>query len=1005
MTSIPSTPGSSDEGAQRTAGVLQFTPTVIVALDPFGRRVAERIASLVRAHLNGQSPAGSQALRERIAFLEVEEPTDQFTARSPANVNAIRLEYSAELWRLNEQYTQPAFNAQPERAALNVVFANAVRQVLGYVDSREILRQIGVTIRPSVLQVFIVGSLFSFDESMTFDAVMGEYLARAIQQPATDLRSATQQAIGQMSERIGFKLDSMRTVATIVRTWAGEAAALSGVLRGGFLAVPLPDNTGLANDVIGRHGSTIGALLEAPSAQATVNAGIPSAGRAGAGARRAAIERIISDRDGSTRHNETLLHFLSLHQAYDESAAYYDVEQLSRAVAGAIYGLTTSELLDTDSGRFQLGLQEAMATPYDRLVTIAASRSSFPTADLLDYAALRYGAYLIGRLVPDDAPNAAQRNQLQAWISHELRFPELQRMLGSSADLAAQRRQSRRALLIQQTEPPNLRRLIALPRFNPLEPWSRLTRRAFAQVDDLVQALQQIQHELDAGGIATVFADPARTVTLQRARRADTDLGDEILEQRVGDFALLREWHGWSERMQQFFRDDARDVGWRTARLRTLIDEHFWGQLPGVLGDRGDDPAVPVAVVPAMLDVVDAEVEAMANTIATGDPDGDDDERAARRAIESLNRLRSDAYLSLRRRVEPSYVLLLALLLAVIFGYGLLSLPPTAPPVVRELVNQPALRWQNVPWGIDVTVPMALVYGAVPGVVVWLIGNLVSLVQSALIWRRLERYVAAVRLAYRGYLVADERRGLNSIPEYLQEMATYLRMVHSSHRAATHAPQTGAIARLHARAQQVASHGFRDLTEYSPIPGSGVMAFYTDQLESRFPAWAANDLAQLRVLAGAATRANPYSASEENASLLAGEALQRIDRVIVGDPASSDAQPQATCVRHLAYPPVRAAISAYVASELAQHLVARAPLLVGDRTPLLLQLAARESQLTYEQRYLISNLIAVRRDPAFRDAQAVASLDREMIMYLRLVARVWPRLFADASITLALNQP
>jgi hypothetical protein len=1026
-------PGSNDDAAQPRTDALQFTPTIIIAIDPFGKQVARRLASLLRANASDRSSDASQALRERVAFIEVAEATDQATSLAPAQVNAVRLEYSADLWRLDQAYVPPSFVPGPTGEQLHTVFAGAVRQVLSYVDARETLRESGLAIRPSMLQVFVVGSLFSDDMERNLDALMGQYLLGALGAPTVDQSTvadaARTSAMNAVAHQVEAKLRSLEQIARITRAWAKDAAAMSGVLRGGFLVMPLPDNAGVARELVGRYGSLIGQLLERPLGHLAGIVMPADAAHAGEHPGRQRSQAIITALRESTHsaYDEPLLQFLSLHQTYDESTAHYGSEQLSRAVAGAIYGLVMSELFDTDTGRFQLGLQEISATPYDRLITIAASRAAFPKADLLDYAALQYGAYLVGRLMPQRAPNQEQAERLRDWIGSELKLVDLRQTIGASdAGAVAQRVAARRAHMIRQTRPPDLRRLIALPRFNPFEPWARLVRRAFDQIEELhqvliaiqpalatqAQVIGQIQQHLPrvpdaaalaaalgAVGVNTVFAAGAGPIPLSTTPRSAV-AAPEVRQRAAADVAVLREWYEWRQRMQAYFVEEAEDVKWRAERLNTMVNDHFWGQIPEPLHDDRAGDAQHIAVVPTILSVVGHEIAAMTMAITVPGPRGAEAERMRRETFAALPRLQSDARSQLRQRIEPMYLLLLMLVVGTIASYGLFALPPDAPRVVRDLVNQILVIWQVPEWNINLQVPMAVVYGAIPSLVLGVIGGIASIVQSVRIWRLLRRYASDVRRIYQSYLADDERCGLLTIPAYLHTMAEYLRLEHTAHQRVADA----SIANLEGRAQGIASHGFRDLTEYSPIRGPGVMTVYETYLRRRFAEWAASDLEGLRRLAGRATAQTPYS-PEVYEHRFANKAPDRFNRIIVGDLDAALGPPHDGSIRQLAYEPVGRALDVYIRAELTHRLIEYAPELTGESTPLLLQLAVREQQLTYEQRYLISRIEAVRRQPEFRDAQPVATIDAEMIMYMRLVSRVWPRLFDEAGIRLTSDAP
>ena len=952
------------DGLEMAQDVRWLSPTIIIALDKQGRSIAERVASLVRAQVRGSTQRGDETLHKRFAFLEIEEPQNETEAVTPTQVRAIQFQQSAKLWDLEQEVDAPTFSTNPHGSdAFSTIFSQAVREVLAYTEAREHLLANGVAIRPLCLQIFIVGAVMPEDPKQ-LDKWFGEYFkSKQMPDPAQALGD-TLQNLQQMIQR---KLKALETVASVARTFAEQSASVESVIRGGFLTIALPDNTGIARSALNASGSDLRRLLDSPTLTRT---------RVDHGSAFATVQ-------GDIRRQsvEPPLHFLSLHTAFDEHGAYYEPRQLINVVASAIYGLTMSEVFDHDIFRVQLGIQDLTMQPEERLVSIAASRSAFPKADLLDYAALRYGAYLIDQLFPTQQPSTEQHQLLQEWIRTELRFPELHNLIERDTPTTLRNRTTsayRGTRMIQQTRPPLLNSLIAVPRFNPLRAWPAFIRSAFNEIDFHARLLEQIAAVVDVNqGIQGFFAPGAAPI--------DVALSDgSRVTRKVGEIAILQEWNGWSKRLDHYFLEESLEVNWRISRLQTLVNNYFWGEVPPVFRVGG------VAVISPTLLIVEDEIDELQNAINT--------QHEAPPDSMALNTLANNTRDLLTQRAEPAFVTLLALVISIIATYFLVALPPTAPALLREFVARPDIAFEIEALNLRFALPMVVIGGSVLGGVVWITGLVLIVFQSIRIYRSLEQYAHAVRENYANYLAAEELRGLRTIPEYLRTMVTYLRMEEEVHRKEAEATSS----KLRERADTIAKHGFSDMSEYVPIPGADALSFYREWIEPRFASTAQQDLVEVRRLVqrkGLAISSERVCTAEHIEELRQG-ARKRLYALVVGDRGESEYQLNISGIRQLAYVPVRDLLDRYVRHRLAKQLAERARYLV-DRTPFLLRQSDRTQQLTFAQSYLVTNIAGIRGHPVFLESVYVRSLDPEMIMYIRVVCRAWPRLFAEADIRLS----
>lgn len=912
-------------------------PTIIVAIDARGASVAKRLASLLRTNTRVTTPEGDQALRERFAFLQVQRDPDSGSLST--EVQAIKVEPSSQLWDLSviDSLDRPFEVGMPR--SFNNALDEAVKQVLSYTKVREELRQSGIAVRPSHLNVFFVGSIIEQEELPTIDD-QGQDVYDAL--------------VATMKQQIETKLDELRRLANQTRNYAADSASLETVVRGAFLTLILPDSRFAAKQALQGNGTVLGDLLQ-----------VDQVGR----------PTFTQSRlqQGFAEFSEPPLHFCSLYTSHDEDGAWYEAEQLANAVAGAIYGLTMSELLDHSLCRTQLGLQDMSVSPYDRLLTVAATRSSFPKADLLDYAALSYGATLIEQLIPAPTMEEGATEGIRSSTARLLKFGELrtllERPLGNSWDRQGRPRRLTRAALAAQ--PPDLLEHIKEPRRRLFQGWDEFARMALAELeryDDLSIYLE----EIDVNGNRRQFVDEDNRPIQLTAPDGGTFI--------YNDEELFAEWHGWRKRLDTTIGDEPAEIIWRIDVLRAEVEQTFWGNVPQGVKVSG------TTYVELLLDEVERQTIELRHLV----------ERASLASAPVANSLEDElaqAQERSRQRVELGPIVALSSAVASVASYLFIG-ARDAGVELGGLLQQPDLTVALLEYDVQLGLPGAVQLGVICGLVVLAAGMIFRQFQLFRALQSIKAYAALVRRKFALRMYADELWRLEGVPDQMEQFVDYLRREADVHHEVARRFQE----RLRERATKVAERGFRDVTEYIPMTGGGPMEIYRQRLAPNLAQYLRSDLAHLRREAQALGNLTEGVLSAEHRPMMVERAERHLHRLVLGDRNVAESHAGAG-LRHIAYRSAQRDLDIIAAENLTHALIERATELRG-RTPLLVNLGFRPGQETFHQAYTIAPLAGSSQQPDLQDTIEVRSIDPQMIMYVRVVSRIWPRIFDSAELRL-----
>ncbi|MEI7644599.1 MAG: hypothetical protein WCJ55_10005, partial [Chloroflexales bacterium] len=336
----------------------------MIALDEQGALVCERLASLLRAQVREPQHRSAQAIRNRFGFIRLR--------RDPlypvlTEVQALMIDPSERLWNIGEpNWQQPSLQHTASTSFLPAL-RRAIGEVLHYVQDEDLLYERNIVVQAAHLNIFFVGHLIPpFPNQNLLNAFLKL-------PPGTGNGTTFEQQLGDM---IGQRIEDLKKYAEFVRSDVVGSVSLDLVVRGAFLSLMLPtDSSSLVGRLLKGRGTTFGSLLIPPQTVAT--------------------------HPHFVGYDEPPLHFCSLYSEYDDRGARYDGSQITNMMASAIYALMQSELLNNNTCATQLGLRDPYAGPYERLISITAIRSVPLRADMLDYAALQYGAHMIDALLPD----------------------------------------------------------------------------------------------------------------------------------------------------------------------------------------------------------------------------------------------------------------------------------------------------------------------------------------------------------------------------------------------------------------------------------------------------------------------------------------------------------------------------------------------------------------------------------------------------------------------------
>ncbi len=910
---------------------ILLTPTIVVALDAQGADVAERLASLVRANIRGPHDSSAAAVRERFGFIRLLHDPDTPVV---TEVQAIAVDPSERLWNVADETWQ----YHPLRDRRAVSFAAALRQVISdvlhYTLAEEDLRDSNIMVQPSNLNVFFVGALVHC-ASPTLEEALS---------PALGTPDSSDPA--RLSQDVERRLDEIRTIAERVRLYAEESASLDLVVRGAFLSLVLPvDSYGMARESIQRHGTTLGKLLTPPSAAEYLD--------------------LIG-------YKEPPLHFCSLYTDHDERGAWYDAPQLTNSIASAIFALMQSELLENGTGATQLGLRDPYAGPYERIVSIAATRSSLPRADLLDYASLHYGAYVLDRLLPPaDSPlSSAERAQVKPIVDQLIHQGELlalvQRGDDSPWDGQGQPRLLTQLATSAAYPPPDLRALIPVPQASWRSVWSA---HVHATLHELTR-LDALSAYLDL----SLVGDDGTPLPLDLPDGSGTFTYDQE--------PLLLEWHRWRQAMDgRVNHPDDGEVMQRIATVCQELDDHCWGDAPKGVSLGG------VRYCLVLLELLNESMReaqgVMRHHHLPSPPSAAEIERG-------LERARTRGLV----RVSMSILVGLALLFVPLVLYLLLAIRASAADdAFIAFLRRPLLILPFPSLGWTIELPVVLMIAAMFGLGLLAVGLIMRQWQTLRAISGMRTYARLIRRKYALLMYRDEQHLLDSIPE---QILVYRQFLQRSLQA-TQAAAQQAAERLRERATAISDRGFRDISEYLPSVRGGPQEIYQRLIRPRMADHADGDLPRLR---RDAQEICPFAGApvQTAAQAIEQRAREAITQLVLGDPEVSEHDPRAR-LRYLAYQSLQHDLEDVVQQTVTQATLQRAQDL-HERTHLMLRTGYRQGVFAYQRDYLIAAIRNTDEKPALAETISVRGLDQDTVMYARVANAVWPRLFEGAGVEL-----
>lgn len=910
---------------------ILLTPTIVVALDAQGAEVAERLASLVRANIRGPRDSNAAAVRERFGFIRLLHNPDTPVV---TEVQAIAVDPSERLWNVADDTWQ----YHPLHDQRAVSFATALRQVISdvlhYTLAEEELRDSNIMVQPSNLNVFFVGALVH-SPPLTRD----ESLASAVGAPDPSDPA-------QISQDVERCLDEIRTIAERVRFYAEESASLDLVVRGAFLSLALPvDSYGLARESIQRHGTTLGKLLTPPGAAE------------------------YADLVG---YKEPPLHFCSLYTDHDERGAWYDAIQLTNSIASAIFALMQSELLENGTCATQLGLRDPYAGPYERVVSIAATRSSLPRADLLDYASLHYGAYLLEHLLPSgDGPlSSAERARVKPIVDELIRQRELLALVHRDDDSPWDSHGQPRLLTRLATDavytPPNLRELIPVPHASWRSVWSTHIRATLAELT----RLDQISGYLD---LPLVDGDGAPL---------PLDLLDQSGTFTYDQEPLLLAWHRWRQAVDgRVNHPEDGEVMQRITTVCQELDSRFWDDAPkGV-------PLSGVRYCSVLLELLNEsmrEVQAVMRNHQLPSPP------SAAEIETELERARDRGLV----RVSMSILVALALLFVPLVLYLLLAIRASAANdrFATFLRRQPlTLTLPSLGWIIEM--PIVLMVAALFGLGLLAVGLIIRQLQALRAISGIRAYAHLIRRKYALLMYRDEQQLLDSIPKQILDYRQFL----FRSLVATQVASQQAAERLRERATAISDRGFRDISEYLASVRGGPQEIYQRLIRPHMADYADGDLPRLR---RDAQELCPFADApvQTDVQEIEQRARAAITDLVLGHPEVSEHDPRAR-LRYLAYRSLQHDLEEVVQQTVTQATLQRAQDL-HERTHLMLRTGYRQGVFAYQRDYLIAAIRNVDEKPMLAESISVRGLDQDTVMYARVASAVWPRLFEGAGVEL-----
>lgn len=910
---------------------LLLTPTVVIALDDQGRRICERLASLLRAHVRDADPVQATAIRDRFGFIRLEGTYPR------TEVQAIRVDPSERLWNIAAQsWSYSSFTTEPP-VAFGVALQEAIRRVLNYRLVAEDLRDRNIIVQPSHLNIFFAGALIPSVPEVV-----------ASLQSDADSSSAVQ----TLSDAVVHGLDDIERIANAVCDYADESASLDLVVRGAFLSLTLPeDSFTTIRDTLAPHGTKLGRLLS---------------------------PRMEGEREGLRGYREPRLHFCSLYANHDDDGAWYDGDQLTNMVAGAIYAVMQSELLSNNLCATQLGLRDPYAGPYERIATISATRSAPPSADLLDYAALHYGAYLLSELLPQASRvlTARERMAVKPIVETLLAQPDLLALTRRDHEHLIDGRglptQLSRLAIDAAYPPPDLWQLVPEPRLAGLARWTRHVDRTLERLSHVEQLSKLLDQPL-------VEADD----TLPQ--RPD---GRQLLGYEVG---LLRDWHRWRRAVESVI--DAPETGEASRRVNALIselDRGLWGQVPDGIALSG--PRYCMVVLELAHELL-SDVQRQFDLPAELEPPSD------QALLDEITRARVGS--STRAHIAPIVAMTSTFFVLLTYLFTAISQSGATDRFVT-LLRQPG-------WTIDlplastwrILIPTAGIVAAAAALALLLIALLTRHWQTRRALRGLREYARLVRRHFAVQLYREEHAQLQRLIQKIQDhrrfLQRYLQGLDDAIHGAPERNEAGAADLLRGRAEAIGHYGFRDLSEYVPMARGGPIAIYNDQIAPRMPTHRAEDVPRLRRYAQELCSFRAAQMSDDEIAIR-DAARATINTLVLGDEQVSERDPHAR-LRHIAYNTLRSDLEEITLQTMTQQILQRA-LDLQKRTHLMLRTGYRQDLTAYPQDYLVAALVDVGEAPSLAETILVRGFDRECVMYVRVMSGVWPTLFDGGRVVL-----
>jgi len=935
-----------------------LTPGIVVAVDDFGWQIACRIGALLRSSLRGPHQHVARALRDRYRFVRLIPDSSSLLS---SEVQSVAIDPTERLWRPSsanwryQTFTPPetgSFVATLQRTLAGDM-RSGVRGVLAYAEDEELLREHGVLIQPGRLNVFFVGALVP-------DIPLSEDLIEQFMRPASGATLSS-----PLDHEVGLLLARLRDATEQVRDLARESHSLDVVTRGAFLSLALPiDSYTFARLSLEAHGTVLGGLLTPPPAV---------------------------QYQESVGYEEPPLHFCSVYGQHDERGTAYDRQQLADLMANAISALLLSELLDNDTCATQLGLRNPYDRTYDRLVTIAALRSSTIRAEVVDYAAFQYGAALLDALLPLDmaaTPSVAEKTLLQAATERLIDAAGLAGLAGNGQPPLW----SRSGVPTQLSElvagsdvvPPDLEQLVPEPRISTLR-WAERSRES---LDQLLR-LNELGDVLASGPAAGSTGIPPHLPDGSAYTPAEAMLAD-----------AWRTWRGGVE--QRIHTTDAHgEVRRRLLAVVHELDRRLWEEPPAGTTTSG------------------ARYGWLLLELALGQVREAEQRIAQRGGLREPSDAELDAELQRARRrclarMELGPLVGLSVLLLILLSYLLIGVrgSAAADPLV-SLVNRPPLLWVLPISELAIRIPVALYLADLVALVALIVGLCIRQAQTLWAVTAIKTYARLVRRKLAIQLYREEQHYARELTGELYEYLSFLRSYLSGMQQAAQQVAT----EFRQRAATIGSvQQRRDVAEHSRASAESPAELYREQLAPRVATMLPVELPLLQreaariwgfaagflyTAAGATPAAHPVVHTSDP-QLIAERTADALGTLALGDSHASELDPAAR-LRYLSYHGVLRELD-QATYRSGAPLDPDLPKALRERTRLMVRAGLhRNSALNvpYEQEYYVSTGEDSGDAPELGATIYVRGLSDEVSWFVRVANRIWPSLFTGAKVELS----